>query len=205
MDLPYKAEYAKSGRASCKGCKSAIGQGTLRLAVMVQVSYIMIFILKSKSPLSSFQSPFHDGKNPNWYHFHCFFAKQRPKSTADIEHFESLRLEDQDKIKERVGVASVSILPAAKGKKRAGGGDAKLQKEALKDFTIEYAKSGRAMCRGCEQKILKDEVRYWFFKIYPLGIIRYTIRNYRKFCFLVQMNTINYWFVYATFVINQVK
>lgn len=106
------------------------------------------------------QSPFHDGKNPNWYHHHCFFAKQRPKSTDDIENFESLRLEDQDIIKERIGVATVNIVPAPKGKKRAGGGDAKLQKEALKDFTIEYAKSGRAMCRGCEQKILKDEVSY---------------------------------------------
>lgn len=71
-----------------------------------------------------------------------------------------MRLEDQDKIKERVGVAVATIVPIAKGKKRAGGDEAKLQKEALKDFTIEYAKSGRAMCRGCEQKILKDEVSY---------------------------------------------
>lgn len=105
------------------------------------------------------QSPFHDGKNPNWHHFDCFFVKQRPKATSDIENFESLRIEDQDKIKERVGVASVTIVPTQKGKKRAGDGDAKLQKQALKDFTIEYAKSGRAMCRGCEQKILKDEVK----------------------------------------------
>jgi poly [ADP-ribose] polymerase len=36
-DLPYAAEYAKSGRASCKGCKSPIAKDTLRLAVMVQV------------------------------------------------------------------------------------------------------------------------------------------------------------------------
>lgn len=69
-----------------------------------------------------------------------------------------MRLEDQDKIKEKVGVAVVSIVPQKKGKKRAGDSDVKLQKLALKDFTIEYAKSGRAMCRGCEQKILKDEV-----------------------------------------------
>lgn len=155
MDLPYKAEYAKSGRASCKGCKSVIGQGTLRLAVMVQVR--SIYIITKQKLNRYFQSPFHDGKNPNWYHFHCFFAKQRPKSTADIDHFESLRLEDQDKIKERVGVSAVAIVPT-KGKKRAGDGDAKLQKEALKDFKIEYSKSGRAACRGCEQKILKDEV-----------------------------------------------
>jgi hypothetical protein len=34
----FKAEYAKSGRASCKGCKGTISQDSLRLAVMVQVS-----------------------------------------------------------------------------------------------------------------------------------------------------------------------
>lgn len=37
IDLPFKAEYAKSGRAGCKGCKSTIEKGSLRLAAMVQV------------------------------------------------------------------------------------------------------------------------------------------------------------------------
>jgi hypothetical protein len=40
MDFPYSAEYAKSGRSNCRGCKSPIGQGLLRLAVMVQVTNI---------------------------------------------------------------------------------------------------------------------------------------------------------------------
>lgn len=83
MDLPYRAEYAKSGRASCKGCKSAIAQGTLRLAVMVQSSMF-------------------DGKAANWYHFMCFFGKQRPKTVDDIAHFESLRFDDQKKIREKI-------------------------------------------------------------------------------------------------------
>lgn len=53
-ELPYKTEYAKSGRAGCKGCKQNIGQGTLRLAVMVQVliqffNIILINTKKSKS------------------------------------------------------------------------------------------------------------------------------------------------------------
>ena len=38
-NLPYRAEYAKSNRSSCKGCKKTIPQDTLRLAVMVQVTY----------------------------------------------------------------------------------------------------------------------------------------------------------------------
>jgi hypothetical protein len=42
-DLPYRAEYAKSGRASCKGCRSPIAKDTLRLAVMVQVGINTLF------------------------------------------------------------------------------------------------------------------------------------------------------------------
>ena len=36
-DLPFKVEYAKSGRAGCKGCKMNIGKDVLRIARMVQV------------------------------------------------------------------------------------------------------------------------------------------------------------------------
>ena len=37
-DLPFKAEYAKSGRAGCKGCKLTIAKDSLRIAKMVQVA-----------------------------------------------------------------------------------------------------------------------------------------------------------------------
>ena len=51
------------------------------------------------------------------------------------------------------------ILPEKKGKKRpADKADQKAKNLALKDYTIEYSKSGRATCRGCEQKILKEDV-----------------------------------------------
>lgn len=43
-ELPYQAEYAKSGRAGCKACKQKIDQGTLRIAIMVQVT-CSIFLL----------------------------------------------------------------------------------------------------------------------------------------------------------------
>jgi poly [ADP-ribose] polymerase 1 len=36
-ELPFQAEYAKSGRAACKNCKEKIDQGVLRIARMVQV------------------------------------------------------------------------------------------------------------------------------------------------------------------------
>lgn len=34
-----------------------------------------------------------------------------------------------------------------------------MSKGATGDFGLEYAKSGRATCRGCENVILKDEIR----------------------------------------------
>lgn len=37
-DKLYKAEYAKSGRASCKKCKENIAKDSLRMAIMVQVT-----------------------------------------------------------------------------------------------------------------------------------------------------------------------
>ncbi|PNF21175.1 Poly [ADP-ribose] polymerase [Cryptotermes secundus] len=139
--LPYRAEYAKSGRASCRGCKSPIAKDTLRLAVMVQ-------------------SPVFDGKTPHWYHFMCFFGRQRPKTVGDISHFESLRWEDQEKIKAKIeggGAGAVAEESTkVKGKKRKAAAEDNV---ALKDFTVEYAKSSRSTCRGCEEKIMKDEVR----------------------------------------------
>jgi len=44
-----------------------------------------------------------DAKTPHWYHFMCFFGRQRPKTVDDISHFESLRWEDQEKIKAEIG------------------------------------------------------------------------------------------------------
>ncbi|KAL1117298.1 hypothetical protein AAG570_004624 [Ranatra chinensis] len=142
QELPYRAEYAKSGRASCKGCKSTIEKESLRLAVLVQ-------------------SPVFDGKVPHWYHFMCFFGKQRPKSIADIAHYDSLRWEDQEKIKKKLGTeeAATSAPVASGGKKTTKRAADKAVKSALKDYTVEYAKSSRAMCRGCEVKIAKDDVR----------------------------------------------
>ena len=82
-DLPYRAEYAKSGRASCKGCKANIPKGDMRLASMTQ-------------------SAFFDGKQANWFHPNCFFGRNRPTDVAEIAHFEQMRWEDQEKIREKI-------------------------------------------------------------------------------------------------------
>ena len=36
VELPYRSEYAKSGRSSCKACKTTIEKASLRVAAMVQ-------------------------------------------------------------------------------------------------------------------------------------------------------------------------
>nr|XP_053644979.1 poly [ADP-ribose] polymerase 1-like [Cherax quadricarinatus] len=104
------------------------------------------------------QSPMFDGRVPHWYHQMCFFGKQRPRTVADIADFDSLRWEDQEKIRKKIenasgGGAAVVQGSSTKGRKKAAA------KGGMLDFLAEYAKSGRAKCRGCEDKILKDEVR----------------------------------------------
>ena len=52
-DLPFRAEYAKSGRAKCKGCKSEIPKGDCRLASLTQV--MVDFNINQGRCLSFFQ------------------------------------------------------------------------------------------------------------------------------------------------------
>ncbi|KAM9435896.1 poly [ADP-ribose] polymerase 1 [Clarias gariepinus] len=132
-DKLYKAEYAKSGRASCKKCKENIAKDSLRMAIMVQ-------------------SPMFDGKVPHWHHFSCFWLRASVQSTSDISGFADLRWEDQEKVKKAMeGGGSVSGKAGGKG---AGKGV-----KSLTDFAVEYAKSNRSTCKGCEQKIEKDQIR----------------------------------------------
>lgn len=105
----------------------------------------------------------HDGKDPHWFHFKCFFEKHRPKTTDDIDHFEDIRYEDQEKIRQKVVEFSGILLPEAskgkKGKKRAAEAEAPASNVALMDFGIEYSVSSRAECVGCQNKIVKDDIR----------------------------------------------
>lgn len=48
VDLPFRAEYAKSNRSSCKMCKNKIEKGELRMAAMVQVRASIV----CQSPIS---------------------------------------------------------------------------------------------------------------------------------------------------------
>ncbi|XP_049866080.1 poly [ADP-ribose] polymerase [Pectinophora gossypiella] len=139
-ELPFQVEYAKSGRASCKGCKQKIDQGCLRIAVMVQ-------------------SAFYDGKQPNWHHEDCFFQRQRVQCVSDIANFNKLKNADKDRIKKTIESNVGVVLPVEKGKGKKKRAAESSSNTALKDFKVEYSKSSRATCKHCDIKICKDEIR----------------------------------------------
>ncbi|XP_067420946.1 poly [ADP-ribose] polymerase 1 isoform X2 [Emydura macquarii macquarii] len=149
-DKLYRAEYAKSGRASCKKCGESIAKDSLRLAIMVQ-------------------SPMFDGKVPHWHHYACFWKRARLVSHADVDGFPELRWEDQEKIKKAIETGGAA---AGKGSDQEGGGKAE---KSLNDFAAEYAKSNRSTCKGCEQKIEKGQIRISKKMVHPekpqLGMI----------------------------------
>uniref|UniRef100_A0A803LFE6 Poly [ADP-ribose] polymerase n=1 Tax=Chenopodium quinoa TaxID=63459 RepID=A0A803LFE6_CHEQI len=83
-EKPWKAEYAKSARAACRTCRSNIAKEILRFGKMVQ-------------------SPHFDGFMPMWHHATCIMKKANQiKSIDEIEGIESLRWEDQQKIRKYV-------------------------------------------------------------------------------------------------------
>ncbi|CAJ1078015.1 poly polymerase 1 [Seriola dumerili] [Xyrichtys novacula] len=155
----YTAEYAKSGRASCKKCKENIAKDSLRMAIMVQ-------------------SPMFDGKVPHWHHFSCFWQRASAQSTGDIAGFSDLRWADQEKVKKAIESGGAT---GGKGEQKGG---AKGEK-TLNDFAVEYAKSNRSTCKGCEQKIEKDQIRVSKKTVDPekpqLGLID---RWYHTACFV---------------------
>ncbi|KAE9552545.1 hypothetical protein FO519_004242 [Halicephalobus sp. NKZ332] len=82
---PYGAEYAKSNRSSCKGCKEPISKDSLRMAVRTA-------------------SRFFDGLQDNWFHFDCFWkrAKAENLSEGNIKNMEQLKWDDQERIRNRI-------------------------------------------------------------------------------------------------------
>jgi poly [ADP-ribose] polymerase len=100
-------------RSMCKGCKKAIGQGSVRVAKMVN-------------------SPFFDGLMPLWHHKACLAKKFTILSAAFVEGLDELKWEDQEKIR--------AMVSSDGGEKPAEEVAAMM---AADEYRIEYAKSGR--------------------------------------------------------------
>ncbi|KAB2602252.1 poly [ADP-ribose] polymerase 1-like [Pyrus ussuriensis x Pyrus communis] len=126
---PWKVEYAKSSRSSCKTCKSPIEKETLRLGKMVQATQF-------------------DGVMPMWNHADCIMKKSNQiKSTDEVEGLELIRWEDQQKVRSYVQSGGPPDTSPA------------TSKFTTKECGIEVSPTSRATCKQCSQKILKTEVR----------------------------------------------
>lgn len=149
------AEYAKSGKSSCKKCSEKIDSKSLRLG------------LKSRDPRGY--------DSLKWHHFNCFFSLDSiPASSAEtFEGFSELKGSDQDKLKQMVSEEDRTST------KREGDVDAESDKRDLKKLktdedeesvkekknatnekiVAEYAKSGRSSCKKCSEKIDSKSLR----------------------------------------------
>ncbi|XP_011692296.1 PREDICTED: poly [ADP-ribose] polymerase 1-like [Wasmannia auropunctata] len=77
---------------------------------------------------------------PRWYHFRCFFLVHRPTSTNDIAGFRSkIRRTHRNLIRKKLIWQRMDDNSA--------------------DFRVEYARSSKSICKGCQKKIMKGETR----------------------------------------------
>ncbi len=85
---------------------------------------------------------------PNWFHYACFFKKKfKPSDVSEVSGFDSLRWEDQEKIKGQLS-----------GESSQAGETSQVDGPAQDSSRgVEYAKSSRSSCKSCEDKI--DKVR----------------------------------------------
>lgn len=89
--MPFKAEYARSGRSHCKKCDKLIDDQDLRICTQVK-------------------SRLFDGMQNNWYHSDCFFERYHPTEEGEIENFDELRNEDKKLIQKRLKSISAREL-----------------------------------------------------------------------------------------------
>jgi hypothetical protein len=75
-------------------------------------------------------------------------------TTSSIKGFETIRWEDQQKIKEKLGLATSSASSTASANK-----ENEHKEVEIEHFSIEYSKSNRSKCKKCEKRIEKDVVR----------------------------------------------
>ncbi|EYC34493.1 hypothetical protein Y032_0001g441 [Ancylostoma ceylanicum] len=129
-NLPFGVEYARSSRATCKGCKNTIQQDTLRMSV--------------REPSRHF-----DGLQDNWFHFACFWKRIVPGKVEinekSIKGIDTIRWDDQEKIREKIAGVESGDLPEAK---------------SFSALKVEYAKSSRGKCSKCKLAIAQKEIKF---------------------------------------------
>ncbi|KAL5803112.1 hypothetical protein ACOSQ4_031417 [Xanthoceras sorbifolium] len=161
------AEYAKSGRSSCKKCFEAISKEALRLGS----------VLKDPRGFDS----------TKWHHIGCFpFTSDPIDSAESIQGFSSLESGDQEALKKLVVECKNSAEEVSDGSKEGSlqskelmvqvtdedRGKVKLEERKRKQskspapatpipprIIAEYAKSDRSLCKKCSKTISKQALR----------------------------------------------
>ncbi|KAK6755153.1 hypothetical protein RB195_013873 [Necator americanus] len=133
-NIPFAAGYAKSSRAFCKGCKSTIGQDSLRMSV--------------REP-----SRFFDGMQDNWFHHACFWKRLKPGKTQinerSIRGMDMLKWDDQEKIREKINAFM-----------NYSNSDAPPMDSSFSSIKVEYAKTNRGKCSRCKEIIPIKEIKF---------------------------------------------
>ncbi|TVU35179.1 hypothetical protein EJB05_17056 [Eragrostis curvula] len=131
-------EYAKSGRSTCKVCSMAIASGALRLGASV------------RDPRGY--------DSTKWYHVACFPVGSHPLGPIEsINGFDGIKEDDREKLREleknrKRGAVEVGPSDDPSPKKVKG-----VPEKA--SVSVEYAKSGRSTCKGCNENIAKGALR----------------------------------------------
>ncbi|KAF8751377.1 hypothetical protein HU200_012048 [Digitaria exilis] len=162
-EASLSVEYAKSGRSVCKGCNENIVKGALRVG-----------------------SSFHDPRGfdqTKWYHVECFPASSYPVFVVEnLKGFDIIKDDDRQKlheleeahsmggskedtdknvveVKKRIsGKTAVDDEPSPKKVKAYESSPAK-GVSVKASISVEYAKSGRSICKGCNENIAKGVPR----------------------------------------------
>ncbi|KAK1412609.1 hypothetical protein QVD17_33994 [Tagetes erecta] len=102
------------------------------------------------------QSQQFDGFMPMWHHSQCVLKKAKQiKSCDDVEGIETLRWEDQEKIRQYVESGGSGSSSAPDPVRSAS----KSANKSAHKCAIEVSKTARATCKMCNEKILTGEVR----------------------------------------------
>lgn len=93
----FQCEYAKSSKATCRKCKAAIPEGTLRLALMMEQD---------------------EGyKSTYWYHFDCFWTHPETRKlhrVQELKGFSDIAPVDQRRIEASFSAMRSSVTSRAK-------------------------------------------------------------------------------------------
>ncbi|RCN44675.1 Poly(ADP-ribose) polymerase catalytic domain protein [Ancylostoma caninum] len=131
--IPFGVGYAKSSRAFCKGCKSTIGEDSLRMSV--------------REP-----SRFFDGMQDNWFHYTCFWKRLKPGKTEinerSIRGMDMLKWDDQEKIREKIQAFM----------NYSSGGP--VMESSFSTVKVEYAKTNRGKCSRCKEIIPQKQIKF---------------------------------------------